>query len=445
MLIDNVTRGSSVGDINSVVSYDPTPPRSEGKKKQKYRLIRKKYPKIYRYEKSGGEYFVVDCRSKQWGVKGRKNFNNEVDAVKYAQEIDEQIQKNGAAVSNNLIYQSKDIERWSVMLQPHGKTLVDAVKHYVGYLEGQIKASFIPNICDLVEPWKTEMTDEVLNPIAHRTSIEYKSLGKFIIRKFGHMRPNEVTKKHVDAALKEIKAEQVTRQKYLQYTNNFFNWCIKQKYVPENPAADINLKIRRKEVKTFNSEEVENLLRICQEKYPSMLGYYCLCVFAGIRPSEAERVEWEHLNFEAREIFVVDKSKTGLRRFVIKDADTLWHWLEHIKATRPNEPLNPLVAHENMQRKIREEMGVWHQDVLRHTFGSCYYNLIHDLNKVSFDMGNSVAVCRKHYLRAVSKSDVMKLWGLRPSSIAAQSGESKSDGLTETCQKKSGFLEQESS
>jgi len=57
---------------------------------------------------------------------------------------------------------------------------------------------------------------------------------------------------------------------------------------------------------------------------------------------------------------------------------------------------------------------VWTQDVLRHSFGTYYYNLTRDLNQVSHDMGNSNEVCKSHYVREVKKEWTGKFWGLRP-------------------------------
>jgi len=101
---------------------------------------------------------------------------------------------------------------------------------------------------------------------------------------------------------------------------------------------------------------------LVESKYPALLGYYCLTTFGGLRPSEAERVEWADLNLERKEVFVKPLGKTGSRRFVLKDTETLWVWLNHIKAKFPNEPLNPTKNHENTQKKVRLEFGVWIQD-----------------------------------------------------------------------------------
>jgi hypothetical protein len=83
--------------------------------------------------------------------------------------------------------------------------------------------------------------------------------------------------------------------------------------------------------------------------------------------------------------------------------------------SRHNEPLNPTINHSGLQKKFRKDLGlVWSQDVLRHSFGTYYYNLTHDLNQVSHDMGNSIGVCKSHYVREVKKDWTVKFWGLRP-------------------------------
>lgn len=272
-----------------------------------------------------------------------------------------------------------------------------------------------------------------MEPIRNRTRIEYKSYHNYIARNLGLLKPGDVTKKHIQDLLKDIPGEQFTKKKYLQYLRNFFNWCIENGYITTNPTKGVKIKIHRMDISIYSPDEVEKVLRLCEEKYPSILGYYCLCVFGGLRPSEAERVEWKDLNFEGKEVFVTHKSKTGFRRFVLKDTDTLWIWLNHIKSIRPNEPLNPTKSHIGLQREVRKGVGLkWTQDVLRHSFGTYYYNLTHDLNRVSYDMGNSVGVCKKYYVREVRKTWNDQFWSLRPA-------------VSESCQKKNDIKTDETS
>jgi integrase len=418
MMIDNATRGSLDEGVSLVVSCDLKPSRSENKKKQRYRTIRKKFPRVYLYSKNGGEYFVVDCRSKQWGLNYRKNFNNQPEAIAYAQEVDEQIKTNGNAVSDNLIYQNKDIEKWDAALKVHGKSIVDAVDHYLTFLQEQLKKSVVPAISKLAETWYQAKTTSTLEPLRSRTKNEYKSHRNFIIRTLGELKPEEVTKSEVEEVLKDIEAGQHTRKKHCQYLKNFFNWCIAEGYCRTNPTKTVKIKIPETEITIFTPEQVEKLMRLCEEHYPSLLGYYALCVFGGLRPSEAERVTYTHLHFEGKEVWVQKEGKTGSRRFVLRNTDTLWVWLNHIKATRPDEPLNPTSNHYGLQKNVRsklKESGIfWAQDVLRHTFGTNYYNLTKDLNLVSHDMGNTPEVCRNHYVREISQADRLKFWAIQP-------------------------------
>ncbi|MGA2685733.1 MAG: hypothetical protein ABSF51_11830 [Verrucomicrobiota bacterium] len=142
--------------------------------------------------------------------------------------------------------------------------------------------------------------------------------------------------------------------------------------------------------------------------------YYCLTIFGGLRPSEAERVEWADLNFERKEVFVKPLGKTGSRRFVLKDTETLWVWLEYVKNKFPNQPLNPTNNHENTQKKVRLEFGVWFQDGLRHSFGTYYHNLIRNIPEVVYVMGNSIEIAKRHYVREVSREWMERFWSLKP-------------------------------
>jgi integrase len=381
----------------------------------KYTPIRRTFPKVFRYERDGHDYFLVDGRSRKWGLNIRRNFNNQKDSLDYSRELENQILERGKNVSNDVVYQTKDIEKLVKRLEPFGKTLNDSVAFFVRHLQEEIQKSIVPPIGDLCLKWYEEKTKNTLEPLRNRTRVEYKSYFNFITRTLGSLKPTEVTKKHIRDLLEQVNGKELTRKKYLQYLKNFFNWCVEENYITVNPTHGVKIKIPKREIVIYSPDEVEKILRLCEEKYPSLLGYYCLCVFGGLRPSESERVKWEDLHFEGKEVSVNRESKTGGRRFVLKDTDTLWIWLNHIKTLRPNEPLNPLVNHQGLQKKFRTDLGLpWTQDVLRHTFGTNYYNLHRDLNQVSHDMGNSNEVCKKHYVREVKRTDRDKFWGLRP-------------------------------
>ena len=241
----------------------------------------------------------------------------------------------------------------------------------------------------------------------------------------GEYKPHEVTPEIAEKLIEDVKGSETnqTKKQYLKYVRLFFNWCISRKYISENPTKNIKVTLFPDEVKIYEPEDVERLLRLCEEKFPSLLGYYCLTIFGGLRPSEAQRMEWKDLSFDTKQVSVNKWGKVGARKFTLKSTDTLWVWLAHIKAKNPDKPLNPLKGHAKLQRKCREafceagetrEAVKWVQDGLRHSFGTYYYNLTRNILETVFVMGNSEKIARKHYLQAVTEENTKKYWALRP-------------------------------
>jgi integrase len=383
----------------------------------KYIPIRKSFPKVYRYQKAGNDYFLVDGRSKTWNLNIRKNFNFKEDALNYANEIEGQILENGKAVSNNEVYHDKEIERLVAKLRPFGKTLPQAVDSYIQSLQEEMKKSVVPPIKDLCLKWYNTKCESKSKPLSPTTKNALKTYWKYITNKLGKYKPSEVTHEMIDRLVESVASGEsnATRKHYLRHLRMFFNWCIKQRLLRENPTVGIQVVIKRKEIEIYPPDEIERLLRLCETKYPSLLGFYCLTIFGGLRPSEAERVEWSDLNFEGKEVYVKPLGKTGARRFVLKDTETLWVWLKHIKSKFLKEPLNPAKNHDNLQKKLRSEFGVWIQDGLRHSFGTYYHNLIRSIPEVVYVMGNSLGIAKRHYVREVSKEWMEKFWALKPS------------------------------
>jgi integrase len=255
-------------------------------------------------------------------------------------------------------------------------------------------------------------------PLSLKTKRALKVYWKYITEKLGEYKLSEITHEMMDKLVESVVSGEsnTTRKHYLRHVRMFFNWCVKQRLIRENPTVGIQVSIKRKEIEIYPPDEIERLLRLVESKYPSLLGYYCLIIFGGLRPSEAERVEWTDLNCDRKEVFVKPLGKTGSRRFVLKDTETLWVWLERIKTKFPNQPLNPTKSHENTQKKVRLEFGVWIQDGLRHSFGTYYHSLIRNIPEVVYVMGNSIEIAKRHYVREVSKEWMEKFWALKPTS-----------------------------
>jgi hypothetical protein len=109
----------------------------------------------------------------------------------------------------------------------------------------------------------------------------------------------------------------------------------------------------RKEILT--NVQVGALLKVICETDFELLPYHVLCIFAGIRPKEVERLTWSNINMDERYIEVPDeKSKTAIR-CIVEMEPLLVRWLDyHIKAggniqdgVTPTSNLQKTAAHSD--------------------------------------------------------------------------------------------------
>ncbi len=70
--------------------------------------------------------------------------------------------------------------------------------------------------------------------------------------------------------------------------------------------------------------------------------------------------------------------------------------------------------------ELRKDAGLkrWPTNAMRHSFGSYALSAWQDVAKVSYQMGNSPSVCRRHYEQVVRQSEAAQFWALRPAADA---------------------------
>lgn len=139
-----------------------------------------------------------------------------------------------------------------------------------------------------------------------------------------------------------------------------------------------------------------------------------IALYAGLRRGEISLCGWRDLSLDAGNV-VVPRSKTGRRR-VVPLATAL---ADHVRCLRPGRPdayiLPWRTGGHRWQwgaRKLRsaltaacpaipEERIRW--NAFRHTFGSLLAQAGVSLDKVTAWMGNSPAVCRRHYAESIPR------------------------------------------
>jgi integrase len=383
--------------------------------------IRASFPQVYKYfdSKTDNPYFLVSARSRKWGMNERKTFSTEKEALDHARKIAELIEKRGAQpqITKEKAAMADAYLTLADKLKPHGKTPEDAVEHYIKFLGNEIIRQALPSISELADKWQVfKFTDTTLSKPMVR---DVRSYARFINWKWGTMKPDEPKKNEIDTVIRGLNVSNNTRRKYLRFVRMFFSWVRDEGHILRNPTDGIFYKPDGFEAEFYSVETTKQLLRYVAENERDLIGYYALLTFAGLRPTEGARVQWKDFSFKTNELHV-RKGKTQARHVILEPVAVAWmKW--HRENTLKDAPFVQLKALPNREKKIRTAVlgGEWIQDGLRHGFATYFRNLKKDIGLVSFYMGNSPDVVKRHYARTIPAEDCQAFWSLTPEVVLA--------------------------
>ena len=159
------------------------------------------------------------------------------------------------------------------------------------------------------------------------------------------------------------------------------------------------------------------------EHEKDLIGYYALLTFAGLRPSEGARVQWQDYSAKTNELYV-RKGKTNARHLILEPVAQEWMKF-HRENTAKDAPFISLKSLANREKAIRMAVlnGEWIQDGLRHGFGTYYKALTKSIAGVADYMGNSPDIVKRHYARTIPKEECEAFWNLTPQVVTANKPE----------------------
>ena len=209
------------------------------------------------------------------------------------------------------------------------------------------------------------------------------------------------------------------RNAYLRNLRAIFNFGMKRSWLEKNPIAKIDFdEVENGEVVTLTPKEAAALM-LAAENDNDLLPYHALGLFAGIRPFELQRLEWEHVDLAEQHIEITPAvSKTGRRRIIDMEPN-LVAWLNHYiaKGRETVGHVTPTSNLRNRLRSVRDVAGLnkWTQDVMRHSYASYWLAEHGDINRLTLQMGHESAdMLWKHYNRASKRKDATIFWAVMP-------------------------------
>lgn len=197
---------------------------------------------------------------------------------------------------------------------------------------------------------------------------------------------------------------------------NLFSWGIKAGLLLRNPVAAIERPtIEHKTPAILAVDRAKALLALCRSKYPSLLPWLVISLFAGLRAGEVGRLRWEDVR--ETHIELASHQTKGRARRLVSIRPTLQAWLAICR--KKNGPICPQSRKNEHQRKLeyefRKEFGGLAKNVLRHSFISYALGSGETVDKIAMESGNSPDIIFRHYREIVTGEQAAEFWGLSPS------------------------------
>jgi integrase len=290
------------------------------------------------------------------------------------------------------------------------KTITDAVDHYVAYLDATEKS------CS-VEQLVTELLEaREKDGVGKRHWDDLKNRLRYFNETFGERIVATITSPEINDWLRSLDIGPQTRNHYRAAVVQLFGFADACGYAPTNPTS--GKKIARAKLSGDAPPgilTVEQASALLVHAPKELVPYLSIGLFAGLRRTELERLDWSEVDFESGLIQVTAaKSKTAQRRFV-KIEPNLREWLQPYRKLKGE--VTPLEGFRQLFEGTRIAAGIteWPDNALRHSFASYHLAAFNDAALTALQMGHyDSRLIFRHYRQIVRPRDGERYFNLKP-------------------------------
>ena len=237
-------------------------------------------------------------------------------------------------------------------------------------------------------------------------------LGRFA-ESYGDKQIQEVTKRDVQKFLRMVGGTPVTFNNYRRDLGIMFKAAQKAELIQKNPVVNVDTKVEEHdEATTFTPAQVQKLMTATVEHEAGMVPYFAIGIFTGLRPEQELRgLDWKDIDLENKRIKVTVKTAKRRRRRYVEMSDNLVAWLMPYR-----DQIGKVFWSRSAYENARKKAGVaWHNDIMRHSYGSYHVAQYQDAGKTMLQMGHkNMQTLLDHYVDAKTKEDAAKFWAIMP-------------------------------
>jgi integrase len=394
-------------------------------KKSKHPMIRQQWPKIIDYHETEQKCLMLDARPHG----KREYFKNVGEAKTRADQLAAERENRGTeAINFSTANRVMAVECFE-LLRPFGKSLRDATRHYVAWLGSEKAKQESLLVAECIDQYIiSRQADMERGELSKLSFYETRDRAKQLKAAMGELHIGEVDTDRVKTYLDSFPVAPRTRVNLRLRMSKFFNFCKDKDWIDRNPCEGIKIKVKRADTRILSVSEAKHLLTVAQksEHKDVAVPYAALCLFAGLRPGEAEQVEWEQVNFKTKSIEVLSHTSKSRETRFVRMEPTLTKWLRpYAQEPGTKRQKRGRVVGSNFRKKweeVKRAAGYdpsnkktrWIQDIMRHSYASYWLAVHQNRAALAEQMGNSVGVIRAHYRRPILKADALRFWALSP-------------------------------
>jgi integrase len=374
--------------------------------------MKKPVLKVRPYKHSKQHKFILDLRA--YG-KGRMFFKHRADADAEClrqKTLLERHSREAVGLSQRAL---SELIAARDQLAKFGKTIGDATKFYLDYLE-RIRRHGVT---------AAKLADEVIE--AKRKdgrSVKYISMLKLYFKRFcldfGDRPIAGITVEELDAWLRDLPGSPKTRTDYRSNIGVLFSYAAHRRMIDSNPIAfTAKPTLIDKAPEIFAVDELRALLEAAQRTEPSVLPMLAIGAFAGLREAEIQRLDWSEVDLARGHIEVKAAKAKSARRRIVPIQPNLAAWL------RPYSGLTGHVVPESARGKcgrVRKtaKLARWPKNGLRHSYSSYRLAAIHDAPRVASELGHTTPqLLYSTYRELVLPQEAERYWKIEPKAEAA--------------------------
>jgi integrase len=200
--------------------------------------------------------------------------------------------------------------------------------------------------------------------------------------------------------------------------STFLKFALREGWIADNPilrVAHHRISRRRGSADTLTAAQAKDLMAHVEGyRNGSLVPYFALCLFAGIRPclrtGEILKLRPEHVRLDTGVIHIEPEvSKARMKRNVTIQPN-LAAWLQAYPLERFPIIIPALQKH---RARIAKLFGLSH-DIMRHTFISFFIAKYRSMGEAALQAGNSESIIRRHYLDLKTAAEAEDFFNILP-------------------------------